>query len=403
MVAYACSPIKQGEHLLGWEWVSRIAKRHKVTVLTRSSHLTHSDKLRPANLRMLGVNDRWFSFLRKFGWPGLSLYYWVWQMEAARLGRRLLATEKFNIIHQCTFHTFRIPGRLASSEGPPFIWGPIAGLESVPLGMWPVLGSNVFRESFRFLSNLIMPRLPLIKRTLKNSFAILVSNQESLAKLSAVHPRSYELFPANAVRIPQVAKYDPGEGVLKVLAAGSMVRIRAYDLVLKAISELPVRYRTPISLTFLGDGPDLKRLRRKVRILNLEKNVSFLGKKTRQETIAFMATANLLVFPSLRDSGGSVVAEAMAMGLPVLSFRLGGPASMLEAGGGFLIEADSPKKVAGRIGNKLVSILEQRSLLLEESSRGRTNARRLFSWDDRIARVEKIYQSACGIGRPKRS
>ena len=39
MIAYACTPRRGGEHLLGWEWATRLAGRHQVTVLTQAARL----------------------------------------------------------------------------------------------------------------------------------------------------------------------------------------------------------------------------------------------------------------------------------------------------------------------------------------------------------------------------
>ena len=105
MIAYACTPARGGEHLLGWEWATRLSISHDVTVLTSADRLKESDGQRPASLRMLPVPDSFIRPLKRMGLLGWHLYYRIWHVAAARLGRRLLAQERFDIVHQCTFHT----------------------------------------------------------------------------------------------------------------------------------------------------------------------------------------------------------------------------------------------------------------------------------------------------------
>ena len=83
MIAYACSPKKGGEHLLGWNWTFRLVERgHYVTVLTVAHRLTESDGRRPAKLQMIGVEDNRFVFLYCLGLLGLHLFYQFWNRLA---------------------------------------------------------------------------------------------------------------------------------------------------------------------------------------------------------------------------------------------------------------------------------------------------------------------------------
>lgn len=399
MVAYACSPKKRGEHLLGWEWASRLARRHRVTVLTRSTHPVDSEGMRPGNLTLIGVEDRAFRFLRRLGWPGLAAYYWVWQIAAARAGRRLLGSRHFDVVHQTTFHTCRIPGRLAAPGNPPFIWGPVAGLERVPARMLPTLGPGAVRELVRALANVVTPHLPSVRRTLKYAHTVLVSNQETLRRLRAAHPRQYVLLSANAVEPDDLPRHRPADGLLELVAVGSLVRIRGFDLALGALAALTPGTRARMRLTFVGDGRDLPRLRRLARRFGVTGSVRFLGAVPRSEALAVMSRAHLLVFPSLRDSGGSAVAEAMTMGLPVLALDQAGPGSMLARGGGFLVLPGRRREVVSRLAAVLERVGGQPAILTEAGVQGREIGRRVFGWGERIHRMERLYAVARAEGR----
>jgi glycosyltransferase involved in cell wall biosynthesis len=395
MIAYACSPAKGGEHLLGWEWAVRLARHHHVTVLTCAGRLSESEGRRPPQLRLFGVDDRRFLFLRRFGVVGTFLYYWVWQIAAARLGQELIRREGFDVVHQTTFHTCRIPGRLAAAGNPPFVWGPVAGLEQVPLRMWPVLGLGAGRELLRAVSGWVVLRLPSITRTLREAQAVLVSNGETLDRLQAICPRTYVRMAANAVELPPLPPYEPAGSVLDLVAVGALVRMRPHDLVLRALACLDPEKRRQVRLTFLGDGPDRRRLERRARQLGLGSCVQFGGQTPRAETLARMRRAHLLVFPSLRDSGSSAVAEALAMGLPVLALRLAGPGSMLAGGGGILVRAQSPRQVVEDIATLLRRLINDRLTLEAESARARSRAESSLGWNSRLQTIEEIYGAVC--------
>jgi glycosyltransferase involved in cell wall biosynthesis len=75
----------------------------------------------------------------------------------------------------------------------------------------------------------------------------------------------------------------------------------------------------PGSKVVVGDGPQLAELKRKYP------DAHFLGPKTGEDLAAHYAAADVFVFPSLTDTFGNVIVEALASGLPVAAFPVMGP------------------------------------------------------------------------------
>jgi glycosyltransferase involved in cell wall biosynthesis len=248
------------------------------------------------------------------------------------------------------------------------------------------------RELVRAAANWVMPRLPSVRRTLREAHAVLVSNLDTLERLRAIHPREYVLMPANAVDLGEMPPYEPAGDVLELVAVGALVPMRPYRLVLEALARLDDAQRRRVRLTFVGDGPDRRQLERRARRLGLAPCVRFTGPLTRAETLLRMRQAHLLVFPSLRDSGSSAVAEALAMGLPVLALRLAGPGSMLAEGGGIVAEAQTSSQVVQGVRRTVAHLLEERAVLGRTSSAGLSAAAKLLHWQTRIARVDAVYR-----------
>lgn len=89
----------------------------------------------------------------------------------------------------------------------------------------------------------------------------------------------------------------------------------------------------------VGDGPDLDSLRKKYP------KVRFTGFKRGIELAEYLAAADVFVFPSLTDTFGLVMLEAMACGVPVAAFPVTGPIDVVEQGKTGILDNDLHKAV----------------------------------------------------------
>jgi glycosyltransferase involved in cell wall biosynthesis len=79
----------------------------------------------------------------------------------------------------------------------------------------------------------------------------------------------------------------------------------------------------PGSQVVIGDGPQLEQLKRKFP------KAHFLGRKTGEDLARHYAAADVFVFPSLTDTFGLVILEALASGVPVAAFPVPGPKDII--------------------------------------------------------------------------
>lgn len=91
---------------------------------------------------------------------------------------------------------------------------------------------------------------------------------------------------------------------------------------LRAFLELEV----PGSKVVVGDGPSINELREQYP------EAHFVGMKKGVELAQYFASADVFVFPSLTDTFGLVMLEAMASGVPVAAFPVTGPVDVLQQG-----------------------------------------------------------------------
>ena len=90
----------------------------------------------------------------------------------------------------------------------------------------------------------------------------------------------------------------------------------------------------PGSKYVVGDGPDLLNLQAKYP------QVHFVGQKLGKNLVAHVAAADVFVFPSLTDTFGLVLLEAMACGVPVAAFPVTGPIDVVQNGKTGILDTD---------------------------------------------------------------
>ncbi|OHB78894.1 MAG: hypothetical protein A2V98_01580 [Planctomycetes bacterium RBG_16_64_12] len=128
-----------------------------------------------------------------------------------------------------------------------------------------------------------------------------------------------------------------GAGPFSILSIGTVHEVKGQTILADACRILKER-GLAFRLHFVGDGPDLSRLRRHVEQIGLADRVAFHGRKTRQEIIELLGGADVLAAPSVPTRDGRregipvVLIEAMASGVPVVASRLSGIPELVEDG-----------------------------------------------------------------------
>jgi glycosyltransferase involved in cell wall biosynthesis len=341
--AYACEPGKGSEPGIGWHWAVEIARRgHEVHIVTRANNVDAVErglaKLQGLRLTVHGYDLPGWARWWKRGARGVRLYYVLWQWGAYRHARRLHKGLHFDLAHHITFGVFRHPsfmGRL----GIPFLLGPVGGGEYAPpalLRSLPLRGR--IAERLRSAANRIAPADPLLRSTFNSASLILYKTVETLDQI----PRRFHgkcICVQDVASDPDSIAETPASGAgPRFLFAGRLLYWKGVHLALRALAEL--RRQIPdAELTIVGDGHDRAWLQGLARELGLDGAVTWRGWLAREQVLDLCAAHQAFVFPSLHDSGGSVVMEAMSRGLPVVCLDLGGPGAILPHGCGFKITA----------------------------------------------------------------
>lgn len=122
-------------------------------------------------------------------------------------------------------------------------------------------------------------------------------------------------------RLLLVALLDPKKGIPYLLEALDSLRKRRDDF----------------KLDVVGDGPNRAEYEGMVQSLGLQDFVSFHGLKTREEVAVAMKDCDIFILPSLVETFGVVLIEALACGKPIIASNIGGPNEIVTEDAGRLV------------------------------------------------------------------
>jgi glycosyltransferase involved in cell wall biosynthesis len=255
------------------------------------------------------------------------------------------------------------------------------------------LGGRLW-EKVRSVGQWLFRHDPLFIKGQSRADAILVCNRDSEAKVPPKWSRKVHLFPVSGVSSEDLsppAKLEPQTQEFKVLTAGSLIRVKGFSLAVKAF-KLFVDKHPDSNLTIAGDGPEERRLRKLIHCSQLEHRVKLLGAVPRHDLLSRMASSDVLLFPSLRDGGGTVVIEAMSAAKPVVCLDIGGPGLHITEDCGIKIVPTSSPETAQNLADALERLYLDEHLRHKLGEAGRKRVREFYHWDRLGERLMEIYR-----------
>ena len=177
-----------------------------------------------------------------------------------------------------------------------------------------------------------------------------------------------------------------------IVAIGRVIVKKGFANLIRACALLVERGKS-FRCEIVGEGPLENQLRAQIEQLRLQEFVQLPGPKPQHELRARLANASVFVLPSVPEPEGgmdnlpTVIMEAMATGLPVVSTRVGGiPEMVIDNQTGFLVRPEDAVALAGAIEK----VTNDRSLGQKLGQAGYERAQALFS-------IEKNMRELCAL------
>ncbi|PYV73894.1 MAG: hypothetical protein DMG96_21770 [Acidobacteria bacterium] len=313
--------------------------------------------------------------LTAFKYPFSLAFEWrAWR----QLRHRIFAGE-FDVVLRILPTTAVLPSPFAfflRKGVVPFVIGPING------GLPFVQGFSQAENQKEWVSNLrnLYRYLPFARSTYRRAAAIIVASSQTYAEFAAYRDKLF-FIPENGIsrslcsddpRTP-----EPG-AKFELIFVGGLIPCKACDLALRAAAPL---LRSGLArFTALGDGPERNRLEHLARSLGIEKAVSFCGWVSHEEVYRRFGSADVMVFPSVRDFGAGVVLEALATGAVPVVADFGGPGDIVHPDVGFKVRLTNESDVVEQMERVLTELVNDRSLLERLRKQGMSYAQQRLTW-----------------------
>jgi glycosyltransferase involved in cell wall biosynthesis len=322
--------------------------------------------------------------LTAFSYPfALAFEWYAWR----KLRDRIRARE-FDIVLRLLPMSPVIPSPIAYflRNGPiPFVIGPLNG--GLP---WPS-GFKQLENQKEWISNLrdLYWYLPFARSTYRHAAAIIAASSQTYAEFARYSDKLFfvpEPGIARSLVYPD-SRNRRADAKLELLFVGGLVPRKACDLALRAAA--PVLRNGSARFTVIGDGPERKRLEELARTLGIEKSVVFCGWLGHAEVLKHMRTADVFVFPTLRDNGAGVVFEALASGAVPIVADFGGPGDIVYPGVGYKVELTNESDIVSQMETILAQLVNDRDLLERLRQQGIIYAQERLTWE---AKAESTTQ-----------
>ncbi len=171
-----------------------------------------------------------------------------------------------------------------------------------------------------------------------------------------------------------------------IVAVGRLIDKKRFADLIRACGLLMERGRS-FRCEIIGEGPLEKELHQQIHDLDLQNYVKLLGPKPQHEIAEHLAMGTVFVLPSLIDASGgmdnlpTVIMEAMATGLPVISTPIGGiPEMVVQNETGVLVPAGDSSALASAIERVIADL----SLARRLGENGYKRANELFSIEKNV-------------------
>lgn len=318
-IAYSCSPYGGSEESIGWNIPYNMAKRSddNIFILTKIEQKKDIDSfikgfhIENIHTVYLDIPKLYKKIFRGSFYSGRLN---IWLRSAVKLSKRLNKLYKFDIIHQINPVEFRSIGKFYKIKGSKFIVGPIGGGEYIPYSAKKYVCGlrDSLIEVIRKITNDASKFKYFLNRLFCKIDYLYIANNETKDYLKRIIKCNYEIY--TEIGVDSFHNYQ-SDNKNVFLVCGRLVYRKGHKLLIDAFSKISVDYK----LLIVGDGKDACMLKRYVSELNLDNKIKFLGNIEHERIEEIYKKSNVLILPSLRETTGTVILEALSHGIPIIT------------------------------------------------------------------------------------
>ena len=440
--SYTCCPNMGSEPGMGWNWIINLAKYCEVYVISEGEFrpqieawMAEQDARTTEALKIDAVESSGWYSLRNEEWQGKVCFYWnavspnvrrmcwnqgdwrfyhyyeKWQRKTADIARRIVSTDKIDILHQLNMIGFREPGylwRVSKETSIPFVWGPVDAKGSFPMAYTE--GAPIKNILFLRIKNLIT-NFQLhygcrVHKAAQQASIILGANSNSVRNVNASFNKDCVLMnetgcsilmprekneTKNDILLSEENKcktYEESFHKLSLLWVGKFDFRKQLSLAIRVIEKIK---NLNVCLHIVGDG-DVFSLKKQIANLEIEDKIILHGLISHSAVQNIMQKTDALFFTSVAEGTPHVVLEAVANGLPIVCFDTCGQGDVVTEDIGIKIPLSTPSQSIKEFAEQIEFLYNHPEALQRMSDNCNRRAEQL-SWDNKVKQLVKLYES----------
>jgi len=314
------------------------------------------------------------------------------QLFQRKIVRQLIAEQGIQLVHEMTPVSPKQVS-LLYNLGVPVVIGPLAGGMTYP-------------PAFRHLESRVATAVEIVGRALSHLLNRLIPGKKRAAALIVANDRARNALPKGVrgkiYEIPDAGvdlavwnrKIDlPARNDDKIhfVYLGRLADVKGIQFLIPAFKIVAGQEPRAV-LDLLGDGERRQMLEEMTRRLNLQDRVNFAGWVTADEAAAQLRQSDVFVMPSLREVGGIVLLEAMAVGLPVIATDWGGPAIHVTDATGIRVPPTTRDGFIQGFADAMLRLARDPGLRRQMGQAGLQRVQaNLYDWGQKTDRLLEIY------------
>ena len=177
---------------------------------------------------------------------------------------------------------------------------------------------------------------------------------------------------------------------LVFLFAGRMVYRKGLDLLFDAIMEIPNEWKYIVKI--VGTGPEFSHLKHRCESNSLlAAHIQFMGAVQYSEMQREYELSDVLIMPSIRETTGTVLIEAMSQGIPIITINKFGGAILVDENTGWLYSGENRKSYIDGLKNAMVACIVNPKEVKRRGQNARKKVKE-YTWKRKCEQYEKIYK-----------
>jgi len=233
--------------------------------------------------------------------------------------------------------------------------------------------------------------MPGYRSTRLYSAAIIVGSKHTYGEMPSWAKEKCVYIPENGVSLERLEFARDRSACLPLRGAfvGRLVPYKGADILLEATANF--LRKKQLELDIIGDGPQRPLLEAMVARLGIQSSVRFHGWIPHVEVPNTLRTCDFMALPSIREFGGGVVIESMALGVTPIVADYAGPSELVDEKTGIRVPFHDSKSLVEGMRLAIGRIVGAPEMLDKLGVTARQKARETFTWEAKANQVAAIY------------